>query len=116
MPTLAAAPQTASEVVQPKPRDYGYTDSLPPVGECLDSPSIDTPDAGESGTEMAGGNAPADIDICVVPDTLQTAVSVTTEMSEKWMNINTPDTVESGMEKTGGGPPAVSDISVNTRH
>ena len=47
VPTLAAAPQTASEVVQPKPRDYGYTDLLPPVGECLDSPSIDTPDAGE---------------------------------------------------------------------
>ena len=54
VPTLATAPQTASEVVQPKPRDYGYTDSLPTVGECLDSPSIDTPDAGESGIEMAG--------------------------------------------------------------
>ena len=39
---------------------------------------------------------------------------MTTEMSEKWMNINTPDTVESGMEITGGSPPAVSDINVNT--
>ena len=72
----------------------------PPVGECLDSPSIDTPDAGESGIEMAGGNPPADIDICVVPDVLPTAVSVITEMSGNWININTPDTVESEMEIT----------------
>ena len=28
VPTLAAAPQTASEVAQPRPRDYGCTDSL----------------------------------------------------------------------------------------
>ena len=48
VPTLAAAPQTASEVVQPRPRDSGCTDSLPPVGECLESLRIDTPDARES--------------------------------------------------------------------
>ena len=112
VPTLAAAPQTASEVVQPKPRDYCYMDSLPPVGECLDSPSIDTPDAGESGMEMAGGNPPADIDICVVPDMLPTARSMMTQMSEKWMIIDSPDAVESGMEIAGGSPPAEFDISV----
>ena len=89
VPTLAAMLQTASEVVQPKPRDYCYTDSLPPVGGCLDSPSIDTPEAGESGMEMAGGNLPADIDICVVPDVLQTAISV------RAVVIDTPDAVVS---------------------
>ena len=35
MPKLAAAPQAASEVVQPRPPDSGCTDLLPPVGECL---------------------------------------------------------------------------------
>ena len=75
---------------------------------------IDTPDAVVSEMEVAGGSPPAGVDISEGPDALQTAVSVTTEMSEKWMNINTPDTVESGMEITGGSPPAVSDISVNT--
>ena len=144
VPTLAAAPQTASEVVQPKRRDYCYMDSVPLVSECLDWPSMDTPDAGESGMEMAGGNPPADIDICVVPDVLPTATSVRTVVSsmevaggtppagvkisrgpdalqtavsvttEMSVNINTPDTMESGMEITGGRPLAVSDISVNT--
>ena len=85
LPTLAAAPQTASEVVQPKPPDYGCTNSLPPVGECLESLGIDTPDAVVSGMEVAGGSPPADLDICVVPDVLQTAVSVTTVVSEKSM-------------------------------
>ena len=111
VPTLAAAPQTASEVVQPKPRDYCYMDSLPPVGECLNSPSIDTPDAGESGMEMAGGNPPADIDICVVPDVLPTAISVRTVVSDKLMEIDTPDAVVSSMEVAGGSPPAGVDIS-----
>ena len=81
VPTVVVAPQTAAEVVQPKPRDYCYTDSLPPVSECLDSPSMDTPDSGESGMEMAGGNPPADID--VVPDVLPTAISVKTVVSDK---------------------------------
>ena len=49
VPTLATAPQTASEVAQPRPRDYGCTDSLPPVGEYLESLGMDTQDAGESG-------------------------------------------------------------------
>ena len=111
MPTLAAALQTASEVVQQKPRDYCYTDSLPPVGESLDSPSIETPDAGESGMEMAGGNPQADIDICVVPDVLPTAISVRTVVSDKSMEIDTPDAVVSGMEVAGGSPLARIDIS-----
>ena len=111
MPTLAAAPQTASEVVQPKPRDYCYMDSLPPVSECLDSPSMDTPDAGESGMEMAGGNPPADIDICVVPDVLPTAISVRTVVSDKSMKIDTPGTVVSSMEVADGSPPAGVNIN-----
>ena len=45
-------------------------------------------------------------------DVLLTAISVTTAVSEKWMNINTPDTVESGMEMASGSPPAEFDISV----
>ena len=64
--------------------------------------------------EVAGGSPPAGVAISGGPDALQTAGSVTTEMSEKWMNINTPDTVDSGMEITGGSPAAVSDISMNT--
>ena len=43
---------------------------------------------------------------------LPTATSVTTEVSEGWMEIDTPDPVESGMEITGGSPPAFSDVSV----
>ena len=38
---------------------------------------------------------------------LPTAVFVTTEVSEQWIEINTSDPVESG-----GSPPAVTDISV----
>ena len=62
--------------------------------------------------EVAGGSPPTDIDISVNPDVLPTAISVTTEVSEKWMDIDTPDPVESGMEVTGGSPQAVGDISV----
>ena len=115
VPMLAAAPQTASEVVQPKPRDYGYTDSLPPVGECLDSPSIDTPDAGESGMEIASGNPPADIDICVVSDVLPTAICVRTVVSDKSMEIDTPDAVVSRMEVAGGSPPAGAEVLMRYR-
>ena len=76
--------------------------------------SIDTPDAGESGMEMVSGNPPADIDICVVPDVLPTAIYVRTVVSDKLMEIDTPDAVMSSMEVAGGSPPAVSNISVNT--
>ena len=92
--------------------DSGCTDLLPPVGECLESLGLDTPDAVESGMEVAGGSPPAEIDISVNPDMLPTATSVTTEVSEEWMEIDTPDPVESGMEITGGSPLTVSDVSV----
>ena len=35
--------------------------------------------------EAAGGSSKVCSDICVGPDVLQTAVSVTTVVSEKWM-------------------------------
>ena len=82
------------------------------MGECLESLGSDTSDAGESGMEVAGGSPPADIDISVGPDVLLTAASVTTEVSERWIEINTSDPAESGMEVAGGSPPAVIDISV----
>ena len=63
---------------------------------------------------MAGGIPPTEIDIRVNPDMLQTATSVTTEVSDQvWMEIDTPDPMESGMETTVGSHPAVSDISVD---
>ena len=61
---------------------------------------------------MAGGSPPAEVNISVGPDVLPTAVSVTTQVSEKWMVIDSPDAVESGMEMAGGSPPAEVDISV----
>ena len=113
VPKLAAARQAASEVVQSRPPDSGCTDLLPPVDDCQESLRFGTPDAVESGMEVAGGIPPAEIDISVNPDMLPTATSVMTEVSEEWMEIDTPDPVESGMEITGGSPPAVSDISVD---
>ena len=140
VPKLAAAPQAAYEVVQPRPRDYSYTDSLPPGSGCLDSPRIDTPEAAVSSmevaggsppaeinisrspdrlqtelsvatTEMACGNPPADIDICVVPDVLPIAMSVKTVMSDKSMEMDTPHGVVSRIEMTGGSPTVETDIS-----
>ena len=112
MPKLAAAPQAASEVVQPRPRDSGCMDLLPPpVGECLESLRMDTPDAVVSGTEVAGGSPPADIDISGGPDVLQTAVSATTVVSEKWMerfvinlDVLCSDGLASGVDPAGGSP------------
>ena len=63
VPKLAVAPQAASEVGQPRPRDSGCMDLLPPVGECLESLGMDTLDDVVSGVEVAGGSPPADIDI-----------------------------------------------------
>ena len=62
-------------------------------------------------TEMAGGSPPADIDICVIPDVLPTAMSVKTVMSDKSMKIDTPDGVVSRLEVAGGSPPAENDIN-----
>ena len=80
--------------------ESGCTDLLPPVDDCRESLGLGTPDAVESGMEVAGGIPPAEIDISVNPDMLPKATSVTTEVSEEWMEIDTPDPVESGMEIT----------------
>ena len=75
---------------------------------------IDTSDAVESGMEATGGSPPAVSDISVDTDVLQTVISVTTQVSDKWMVIDSPDAVESGMEMAGGSPPAEVDISVDS--
>ena len=119
VPKLAAAPQAASEVVQLRPRDSGCMDLLPPVGECLESLGMDTPDAVVYGTEVAGGSPPADIDISGGPDLLQTAVSVTTVVSEKWMerfvinlDVLCSDGLASGDDPAGGSSDVGSDVCV----
>ena len=61
---------------------------------------------------LTGGIPPAVMDISLVPDVLQSAVSVTTEMSGRWIEIDTPDPVKSRMKVAGGRPPADIDISV----
>ena len=84
-PKLAAALQAASVVDQTRRRGYCCINLLPPVGESIESLDVDTPDAVASGKETAGGSSKVGSDICVVLDVLQTAVSVTTVVSEKWM-------------------------------
>ena len=66
----------------------------------------------QRGMEITGGSHPAVSDISVNTDVLQTAISVTTQVSEKWMMIDSPDAVDSGMEMAGENPPAEFDISV----
>ena len=78
VPKLAAAPQAVSEVIQPRPPDSGCTDLLPPVNDCRESLGLGTPDAVESGMEVASGIPQAEIDISVITDVLQTAISVMT--------------------------------------
>ena len=62
VPKLTAASQVDYKVVQPRPPDYGYTDSIPLGSGCLESPRIDTPE----------GSPPAEIRISKSPDRLQT--------------------------------------------
>ena len=83
------------------------------------SMEIDTPDAVVSGMEVAGGSPPADIDISEGPDVLQTAVSVTTVVSEEWMErfvINLDvlclDALASGDDPAGGSSDVGSDVCV----
>ena len=52
VPKLAAAPQAASEVIQPRPTDSGCTDLLPSLNDCRESLGLGTPDAVESGMEV----------------------------------------------------------------
>ena len=53
------------------------------MGESIESLDVDAPDAVASGKETAGGCSKVGSDICVVPDVLHTAVSVTTVVSVK---------------------------------
>ena len=62
--------------------------------------------------EITGGSPPAVSDISVDTDVLQTAISVMTQVSDKWMVIDSPEVMESGREMAGGSPPAEVDISV----
>ena len=84
-PKLAAAPQAASEVDQTRSRGYCCMNLFPPINKSIESIDVDTPDAVASGKETPGGSSKVGSDICVVLDVLQTAVSVTTVVSEKWM-------------------------------
>ena len=92
---------------------------LPPVGENIESLDVDTPDAVTSGKETVGGSSKVGSDICVVPDGLQTAVSVTTVVSEKWMERFVldlddlhSDVLASGEDPAGGSSDVRGDICV----
>ena len=87
---------------------------LPPVDE-IESLDVDAPD----GKETAGGGSKVGSDICVVPDVLQTAVSVMTVVSEKWMERFVlhlddlrSDGLASGEDPAGGSSDVGSDICV----
>ena len=69
--------------------------------------------------EVAGGSPPADIDISGGPDVLQTAVSVMTVVSEKWMerfvinlDVLCSDGLVSGDDHAGGSSDVGSDVCV----
>ena len=92
---------------------------LPPVGESIESLDVDAPDAMASGKETAGGSSKVGSDICVVLNVLQTAVSVTTVVSEKWMkrfilNLDDlrSDVLASGENPFGGSSDVGSDVCV----
>ena len=116
---LAATPQAASEVDQTRPGGYCCMNLIPPVDESIESLDVDAPDAVASGKETAGGSSKVGSDICVVPDVLQTAVSVTTVVSEKWMERFVLDlddlclnVLASGEDPAGGNSDVGSDICV----
>ena len=99
MPMLAVAPQAASEVAQTRPRGDCSMNLLLPVDGSIE-PFERAP---------AGGSSEVGRDVCVVPDLLQTAVSVTTVVSEKWMerfvlNLDDlrSDVLASGEDPAGG--------------
>ena len=74
---------------------------------------IDTPDPVKYGMKMAGGSLPADIDISVGPDVLQTAVSVTAVVSEEWMErfvINLDVLCSDGLASTEDPARGSSDV------
>ena len=80
---------------------------------------IDSPDAVESGMEIASGSPPAEIDISVGPDVLLTAISVKTVVSEKWMerfvmdlDVLCPDGLASGDDPAKESSDVGSDVCV----
>ena len=81
--TSECIPTVVPEFVQTRPRDSCCMDLLPPVGESIESLDVDALDAMASGMEAAGGSSKVGSDMCVGPDVLQTAVYVTTVVSEK---------------------------------
>ena len=92
---------------------------LPPVGESVESLDVYAPDAVVSRNETAGGSSKVGSDICVVPDMLQTAVSVTTVVTEKWMEWFVldlddlhSDVLASGDDPAGGILDVGSDVCV----
>ena len=132
VPKLAAAPQAASEVIQPRPPDCGGTDNCrEPLG--LDTAISVTTVVSEKWMDrfvmdldvlcsdgLASGDDPAkessDVgsDVCVVSDSMPTAVSVRRVVTEEWMDQFVMDLVEcpsvsrtSAVARTFG--PAVSE-------
>ena len=88
---------------------------LPPVGESIEPLDVDSPDNVASGKETAGRGSKVGSDICVVPDVLQTAVSVTTVVSEKWMErfvLNLDDLRSDVLDPAGGRSDVGSDVCV----
>ena len=85
MPILAAAPRAASEVAQTRPRGDCSMNLLLPVDRSIEPLDDDAPEVLSSGREPAAGSSEVSRDVYMVPDLLQTAVSVMTVVLEKWM-------------------------------
>ena len=82
---------------------------LLPVDGSMEPLDVDAPEVLSSGREPAIGSSEVGRDVCVIPDLLQTAVSVTTVASEKWMerfvlNLDDlhSDVLVSGEDPAGG--------------
>ena len=119
MPMLAAAPQAASEVAQTRSRGDCSMNLLLPVDGSMEPLDDDAAEVLSSGREPAAGSSDVGSDVCVVPDLLQTAVSVTTVVSEKWMErfvLNLDDirldVLASGENPAGGSSDVGSDVCV----
>ena len=83
-------------------------------GEVCHKPRLFILDGLASGDDNAGGSSDVGSDICVIPDPIPTAVSVSTVVAEKWMDRFVLDLVEcpsvsktSAVARTFG--PAVSE-------
>ena len=119
MPVLAAAPQAASEVAQTRPRGDCSMNLLLPVDGSIEPLDDNAPEVLSSRRKPAAGSSEVGRDACVVPDLLQTAVSVTTVVSEKWMerfvlNLDDlrSDVLASGEDPAGGSLDVGSDVCV----